>query len=239
MQPLELPQWHGRWLSLIHPEDRERAAAASDRALRGGPRYDVEYRVVRPDGAVRVVHSQGDVTREESGRPVRQFGVLQDITELRQTERRLEAAQHLARVGWWERDYAAGRMMISDEIAEIYGIAGKDRTIDLAEWMKLLPAIIHPEDYPRAFAASEAALRGGRRYDVEYRVVHRDGTARVVHSQADVTLDESGRPVRQFGVAQDITELRRAEQELRASEARFRTFVDHAMDAFFLASTSN
>ena len=49
-----------------------------------------------------------------------------------------------------------------------------------------------------------------------------------------MTWDESGRPLRQFGVLQDITELRQAEQELRASEARFRTFVDHAMDAFFL-----
>ena len=43
-----------------------------------------------------------------------------------------------------------------------------------------------------------------------------------------------GRPLRQFGVLQDITELRQAEQELRASEVRFRTFVDHATDAFFL-----
>jgi PAS domain S-box-containing protein len=49
-----------------------------------------------------------------------------------------------------------------------------------------------------------------------------------------VTWDESGQPVRQFGALQDITDLRRAEQELRASEARFRTFVDQATDAFFL-----
>ena len=65
-------------------------------------------------------------------------------------------------------------------------------------------------------------------------MVRPDGTVRVVHSQGDVTRDESGRPVRQFGVMQDITELRRAEDELRASEARFRTFVDRATDAFFL-----
>ena len=234
VQPLELPQWHGRWLSLIHPEDRENVAAASDLALRGGPRYDVEYRVVRPDGAVRVVHSQGDVTREESGRPVRQFGVMQDITELRQTERRLEAAQRIARVGWWERDYVAGCMTFSDEIAQIYGIARTDRIVDLAEWLRLLPTLIHPEDWTRAAEASEAALRGGPRYDVEYRVVHPDGTVRVVHSQGDVMWDESGRPARQFGVAQDITKLRQAEQELRASEARFRIFVDRATDGFFL-----
>ena len=218
VQPLELPQWHGRWLSLIHPEDREKTAVASDLALRGGPRYDVEYRVVRPDGAVRVVHSQGDVTRDESGRPVRQFGVMQDITELRLTERRLEAAQRLAHVGWWERDYAAGRWLTSDEVRQIYGIAGMDRVMDLAEWMKVVPSIIHPEDRRRVLEASEASLRGGPRYDIEYRIVHADGTVRVVHVQADVTLDESGRPVRQFGVAQDITQLRRAEQEVRARQ---------------------
>ena len=49
-----------------------------------------------------------------------------------------------------------------------------------------------------------------------------------------MTWDDAGKPLRQFGVLQDITELRRVERELRASEARFRTFVDHAMDAFFL-----
>ena len=56
----------------------------------------------------------------------------------------------------------------------------------------------------------------------------------VVHSRGDVTWDEAGKPLRQFGVLQDITELRVAERDLRASEARFRTFVDHATDAFFL-----
>ena len=65
-------------------------------------------------------------------------------------------------------------------------------------------------------------------------MIRPDGTVRIVHSQGDVTWDESGRPLRQFGVLQDITDLRQAEQELRASEGRFRIFVDHATDAFFL-----
>ena len=63
----------------------------------GGPRYEVEYRVVRPDGAERTVHSQGDVTWDESGQPERQFGVLQDITELRQAERDLRASEEALR----------------------------------------------------------------------------------------------------------------------------------------------
>ena len=93
MQPADVPEWHQRWLNLIHPEDRSRVAEAAATALRKGPRYDVEYRVVRPDGAVRVVHSRGDVTWDDAGRPLRQFGVLQDITELRRAERELRASE--------------------------------------------------------------------------------------------------------------------------------------------------
>ena len=94
--------------------------------------------------------------------------------------------------------------------------------------------MLKPGTHSKAQAAAAALPCGGPRYDVEYRVVRPDGTERTVHSQGDVTWDESGRPLRQFGVLQDITELRQAERELRASEARFRTFVDHATDAFFL-----
>ena len=79
---------NGRALAEPHPSGRPEKSRCGERdALRGGPRYDVEYRVVRPDGTVRVVHSQGDVTRDDAGRPLRQFGVMQDITELRQRRR--------------------------------------------------------------------------------------------------------------------------------------------------------
>src|SRR5512133_34466 len=138
---------------------------------------------------------------------------------------RVEAAQRIAHVGWWERDVITGRVTVSDEVCRILGVR------PVAQWLNL----IHPEDRPRAAEAAAAAIRpGGPRYDVEYRVVRPDGTLRVVHSQGDVTWDDSGRALRKFGVLQDITELRRAEQELRASEERFRSFVDHATDGFFL-----
>ena len=67
-------------------------------ALRGGRRYDVEYRVVRPNGEVRLVHSQGDVIRDESGRPRRMFGSVQDITERKRAEQRLMAQHTVAQV---------------------------------------------------------------------------------------------------------------------------------------------
>ena len=78
---------------LVHPEDKQIVIQAVAEALRGGPRYDVEYRVVRPNGEVRLVHSQGDVMWDESGRPRRMFGTVQDITERKRAEQRL-VAQH-------------------------------------------------------------------------------------------------------------------------------------------------
>jgi PAS domain S-box-containing protein len=149
---------------------------------------------------------------------------------LRESERRLEAAQQVAHVGWWERDYLSGHVSLSQEACRIFGV----QPLDLPQWHGRWVSLIHPEDREKTAAASEIALAGGPRYDVEYRVVRPDGMVRVVHSQGDVIRDESGGPVGQFGVMQDITELRRAEDELRASEARFRTFVDRATDAFFL-----
>jgi PAS domain S-box-containing protein len=227
-----------QWLYLIHPEDRPRAAEAAAAATRpGGPRYDVEYRVVRSDGTLRVVHSQGDVTWDDSGRPLRKFGVLQDITELRQTEQelraseaRLEEAQRIAHVGWWERDFSTAHVTLSDEACRIFGV----QPVDLPEWHGRWLELIHPDDRPRVAEAAAAALvRGGPRYDVEYRVVRPDGGERMVHSQGDVTWDESGKAVRQFGVLQDITELRQAEEELRASEERFRTLVQFSFDVYW------
>jgi PAS domain S-box-containing protein len=156
--------------------------------------------------------------------------------DLRENEERLERAQRLAHVGWWERDLRTGHVSLSDEACDIFGM----KPVDLPDWHGRWLNLIHPEDRPRAAEAAAAALRrGGPRYDIEYRVVRPDGTERIVHSQGDVTWDESGQPLRQFGVMQDITELRKAENQLRVSEARFRTFVDYATDAFFLLDDSS
>ena len=152
------------------------------------------------------------------------------VNELRKNEVRLEEAQRIAHFGWWERDFSTNRVLLSDELCRIFGV----QAADIPEWHQRWLNLIHPEDRPRVAEAATTALRRGPRYDVEYRVVRPDGAVRVVHSRGDVTWDDAGRPLRQFGVLQDITELRRAERELRASETRFRTFVDHAMDAFFL-----
>ena len=193
---------------------------AIDALKRGATDYVLKTRLAR------LVPSVQRALREATERAEREAAQQ----ALLRSETYLAKSQHIAHVGWWERDFTTNRVSLSDEVCRTFGV----QSVDLPDWHGRWLDLIHTDDRAKAAEAAAEALRGGRRYDLEYRVVRPDGSIRMVHSQGDVTWDESGRPVRQFGVLQDITELRETENELRASEARFRSFVDHATDAFFL-----
>jgi PAS domain S-box-containing protein len=153
---------------------------------------------------------------------------------LRQSERRLDDAQRIAHVGYWDRDLDSGHMTLSDEACRIFGFSPRERTLELSKWHERWLSLLDPRDRARTAEAAAAALAGGPRYDVEYRVLRPEGDVRVIHSRGEVTWGVDGRPTRMFGMMQDITELRQAELALRVSEARFRTIVEHAADALML-----
>jgi PAS domain S-box-containing protein len=232
LQPVDLPEWHGRWLNLIHPEDRPRAGDAAAAALvQGGPRYDVEYRVVRPDGGERVVHSQGDVVWDDAGKPVRQFGVLQDITELRRAERGLRASETRFRTFV---DHATDAFFLLDDHSVIVDV-NREACASLGCTREELIGR-HRSDFDVGLdEATIARIRqrvfAGETVTFETRHRRKDGSSFPVEIRQG-HFEQDGH--RFLCLARDITERKRAEDELRASEARFRTFVDYATDAFFL-----
>ncbi|MGE5945518.1 MAG: GAF domain-containing protein [Betaproteobacteria bacterium] len=134
---------------------------------------------------------------------------------LRESESKLDEAQRIAHIGYWDRDLDSGRVLLSDEACRIFGLAPVGGPIDLAQWQQQWLQLLHPDDRDRAAQAYVDALRGGPRYDIEYRVQRADGEVRVVHSFAEITRDESGRPHSVFGTMQDITERKKSEQEIQ------------------------
>ena len=219
------------WRPSIHPEDQPRVAeAAAEALLPGGPRYDLEYRVIRPDGTVRIVHSQGDVTWNESGRPLRQFGVLQDITDLRQAEQELRTSE--------------GRFRIFvDRATDAFFLLDDDWTI-----LDVNRQACHGLGYSREELIGkhksdfDVGLDGTSIQRLKQRTVageaitfethHRrkDGTSFPVEVRLN-QFEQGGR--RYLCLVRDISERKRAEDELRESEERFRTIVQFSFDVYW------
>ncbi|HEV3037725.1 MAG TPA: PAS domain-containing protein [Candidatus Angelobacter sp.] len=87
------------WISFIHPEDRERCQYAIEKSQAGPGDYEVEYRTIWPDGAVRWIVARGQVLFDDAQRPERMLGIGIDITERKQAEDALRKSEKLAAAG--------------------------------------------------------------------------------------------------------------------------------------------
>src|SRR5215813_2271999 len=200
-----------------HPLPPEAAAAFSIQSMIGMaiyPKGDKPYMLgLHQCSYPRVWTAQEERLFQEIGRRLEDaLTSLLMFRNLGESERKLEDAQHLTHVGYWERDTDTDFITWSDESYRIFGLKPGERILHLSE----LPELIHPEDREIMIGAVADALKGVRRYDVEYRVIRPSGEVRYVHSRGEVIRDDSGRARRMFGSVQDITERKQAEQRLMA-----------------------
>jgi diguanylate cyclase (GGDEF)-like protein/PAS domain S-box-containing protein len=227
----------------IHPQDREYVSRVlQDTILRGEPSLTIEHRVIRPDGEVRFVQAQMENVFDEDGELLRRFGTVLDITDgkqaeeaLRLSESRLLAAQRIAHVGNWSFDVNNNEAHWSDEMYRIFGLEPRE---ELTLTYKGFLHRVHPDDRRLIQEASREALRGEVRPRLGYRAVRPGGEVRFVHSQYELEHDASGRVIGLIGTLQDITEQKRAEEELHRSEERFRSLVQNSLDVVMVADAN-
>jgi len=81
LAPQEFLATYEAFLDSVHPEDRELVRKAVDDALNNKASYSIDHRIIHPEGTIRHVHEEGEVTFDEEGRPVRMMGTVQDVTE--------------------------------------------------------------------------------------------------------------------------------------------------------------
>ena len=143
---------------------------------------------------------------------------------LRESEARLNRAQRIAKLGSWEWIPDLNCLRWSQEGLRIFGYTDGVTDRPPREWRER----IHPDDRAATIAFLETNQDKGVPFEMTYRIVLPDGTIRVIHEQIDPLMDKSGNVISEPGTIQDITEWDQAERALRESEARFRSFMEHA-----------
>src|SRR5208282_685547 len=228
LEPESGPVPYARGIEIVHPDDRGRATRDADRMRIRGMPFDNVLRFVRADGSVRIFHSRAIDITDEKGRVVRTRGMSQDITErkkeeekLRKNEALLSQAEQMTNFGSWELDLKTGKSTLSKNLLRIYGLASE------AEWdREKFWARVHPEDRKRAGANIECALAECKPFEYIARYRAPDGTFRVHSVRAIQVPGADGRTERSIGVAQDITDQTRKEEELRQLSARLLQLQD-------------
>jgi len=136
---------------------------------------------------------------------------LQDERKaLIKSEKRLKEAQELAQIGHWELDLKSNSLECSDEIYRILGLKPQEFDASYEAFM----AFVHPDDRAYVAKARKESLEKKTPYDIEGRVLLKDGTVKYVNEKFQTIYDDDGMPTCSMGTVQDITERKQAEEKL-------------------------
>jgi PAS domain S-box-containing protein len=209
------------YFTRIHPEDRPVVEATIRRMIAAGEGCDLKKRIIRPDGAQRVIRCVGKAFRE-NGVVTRFVGTLMDITEqeeltqeLRRREAYLAEAQRLSHTGSWAWSPDTDVRYWSEECHRVLGFDPRDGLPRIEELIQR----VHPDDQSAFRESVSRATHGKLDEEVDYRIVHPGGAVRDIHSTGHPVFNASGELIEYTGTVIDVTERKRAEEAVRRSKA--------------------
>jgi PAS domain S-box-containing protein len=220
----------GLWKRIVHPEDLEKTLKYVDEMVAKGGELDHEYRICRPDGSVRWMHSRSTPLLDANGNVLRYVGTNTDITErkemeleLLQSKVRFNYALDASQSGVWEWDVTTDNLSWSEQVWRLYGL--EPGCVPLNN--QLCVDTVHPDDRAKASWIIKTAVSKGEAASLEYRTVHPDGSIHWLTSRGMPIQDAQGKVVRYIGAIIDITERKKIELELVESNTR----LDMALEA--------
>lgn len=217
-------------LELVHPDDRERVAAA----YKSPDDLHIEYRIVRADGEIRTVIELERSAAEAAGNQITYDGTLQDITELRHIQERTRElnkirreltdkladarrAAQLVNLGTYVWDYKEARLVsCSEEYARIHEMS-VDEALQTFDSDEAEFALIHPDDRPGIIELDAKSMANRVGYGATYRKLLPNGHIRHVREVTEVELNDQNEVTRIIGSIQDVSEQVELEELLRQS----------------------
>jgi PAS domain S-box-containing protein len=224
--------------AMLHADDRASIKVLVDQAIAKHENYEVEYRVQRPDGDWAWVLALGQATYDADGAVTGMVGVLGDISRskageaaLRESEARFRAMAEAAPAPVWVTSATGAMEYVNKAFADF---AGRPREELLGDgWTSL----IHPEDLPEVAQRRAVARAKLEPYDFEARFQSGDGKAKIIQASSQPWFDAAGSFQGYVGLANDLTEIRHAEDALRESEQRFRLVAEDAPVMLWMSDT--
>ena len=209
----------------IHPDDLALVQAAFDETLATGQPTDTQTRYLHAQGGWRTLLVRRALQRDSEGKPVALQGVVIDVTDQQDTQRRLREALQRARLamssvgmGTWEHEFASGNDTWDDQMFALRGLPVGPAALSVEARM----ALVHPDDREQVAAHSLAYVADTSRLAFEFRVVWPDGSVHWLASRSTPVFDLAGQVVRRIGVNWDITEAKALDQAQRDREIALR-----------------
>jgi PAS domain S-box-containing protein len=215
-----------RYFDYVHPDDLELLMTAVRKTLRDGGPTEIAYRVRKKLGGWIWSEIHADATRDESGWVYFISGIALDVTKRKQAEQALllSEARHSRIIkasndGFWEWSAEQGGFSFSSRCWELLGHNEQDDVVNqgvdrLQAWRKRM----HPEDGKLFDAAIDRHIKAKTPFDVEYRILHRNGNWVWIRARGHMAFDKKGAPLRMSGTNMCITELKEAQQRVLASK---------------------
>ncbi|SON54505.1 putative diguanylate cyclase YegE [Hartmannibacter diazotrophicus] len=228
-----------RWLTLIHPDDREAALTADQNHIAGEtPYFESQFRMRHKDGRWIWILDRGRVIEQDrDGNPMRMIGIHTDITkpkadqeEMARLKDRIELAVDAGGVGIWEWTPATGSIGWDWRTHQIFGTTPETIRNDLVDWADRL----HPADADAVMEGLDEALRQSDSWQAEFRILTPAREERHIRASGRIIRNADGSPDMLVGTNLDITEQRKRALELREANERlnqFASIASHDMQA--------
>jgi PAS domain S-box-containing protein len=219
----------------FHPEDAARVEQKFSEALQKSSKFEMEHRIVRPDGSIRDLYNVAQPHFDEHGKLVKYIGATLDITERKRVEMALEAERsRLMAVldalpaAVWIADHHGTVVQTNRAVEKIWGkqnaAYGLEKYRDFKGWWAETGKALEPEDWALARAVFKGDFPSGEIIDIE----RFNGERATILNNAAPVKDKMGRIIGGVAVAQDITAQKQMERSLRESEEKFRTVFEQA-----------
>jgi PAS domain S-box-containing protein len=208
--------------SPVYEEDAPLVSKIAEHLITGKVgRNCVQNRNYTKDGRVIWCEWFNSALKDKEGNVITLLSLVQDITErkqaeedLRQSEIRLKEAQAVGHISNWEVDIVQNIHTWSDEFYRIYGL----NKAEVQPSAELFLSFMHPDDADFAQKKVAESFISFGNSSFSFRFIRKDGEARHGYAEWKFEFDKKGNPVRLFGILQDITERKEAEEELKKLE---------------------